>query len=247
MSRSALLEVEDLAVSYGGVLSLRGVSLTVPAEGAVAILGPNGAGKTTLLRAISGLLAFHGGRVEAGRITYAGEALGSRNADRLVKRGVAQVIEGRHVFTTMSVDDNLRSGAHGLRDRKRAADLRSEVLELFPVLGSRLKQAAGLLSGGEQQMLAIGRAMMTDPRLLLLDEPSLGLAPLVIRSIGETLRSINRRGVGILLVEQSSALAARVTNEGYLIDTGLIRASGKTSDLVADSRVRAAYLGVSGT
>ena len=244
VSAPPLLEAEGLTVAYGGMRALTDVSLRIPAQGAVCLLGPNGAGKTTLLRAISGLLGFHGGQVTAGEIRYQGRVLGGPDPARRVRAGVAQVLEGRHVFSELTVDENLRSGAFCLRDRRREAALREEVAGLFPVLMARLRQPAGLLSGGEQQMLAIGRALMSDPRLLLLDEPSLGLAPLVIRSIGQALTRINQRGVGILLVEQSSALALAVASYGYLIDTGTIRAHGITRELLADEQLSAAYLGV---
>jgi len=239
-----VLEVEDLVVTYGGVQALQGVSLTVGSRSAVCLLGPNGAGKTSLLRAVSGLLAYRGGRIVRGSITYDGRSVTGRDASALVRDGIAQVLEGRHVFGHLTVDENLRAGAFARRGKERTAELRVQILELFPVLGDRLRQYAGYLSGGEQQMLVIGRALMSDPRLLLLDEPSLGLAPLVIRSIGQALRRINESGVGILLVEQSSALAKAVAQEGHLIDSGIIRASGPTGALLADEQVRATYLGV---
>lgn len=244
MGEVPLLAVDGLSVAYGSVEGLSGVSLSVPAGGASALLGPNGAGKTTLLRAISGLLRFHGGQVTGGRVHFAGEDVTGADPTRLVRLGVVQVLEGRHVFTELTVDENLRAGAFATRQRGRVAALRDEVLGLFPQLSTRLRQPAGLLSGGEQQMLAIGRALMGQPKLLLLDEPSLGLAPLVVSSIGETLGTINRSGVGILLVEQSSALAAAVTAQGYLLETGRLRASGPTRELVADEQVRSVYLGV---
>jgi branched-chain amino acid transport system ATP-binding protein len=226
------------------VQALHGVSLVVEDRAAVCLLGPNGAGKTSLLRAVSGLLAYQGGRILNGQIRYNGRAVAGRDPARLVRDGIAQVLEGRHVFTELSVDENLRAGAFSHHDRARATELRDQVIELFPVLGERLRLSAGYLSGGEQQMLVIGRALMSDPRLLLLDEPSLGLAPLVIRSIGQALRRINETGVTILLVEQSSALAKAVAPQGYLIDTGVIRAGGPTGELLADEQVRATYLGV---
>ena len=210
----------------------------------MALLGPNGAGKTTLLRAISGLLGFHGGRVARGTVTYDGRPITGRDPAHLVRSGIVQVLEGRHVFAELTVAENLRAGAFSQRSRQRVAARLAQVVDLFPLLGKRMRQPAGLLSGGEQQMLAIGRALMGEPRLLLLDEPSLGLAPLVIRSIGEALRQVNASGVGILLVEQSSALAEAVTSHGYLLETGCIRASGPTADLLADEQVRAVYLGV---
>jgi ABC-type branched-subunit amino acid transport system ATPase component len=228
------------------VQGLEDVSLVVPAGGAVCLLGPNGAGKTTLLRAVSGLLAFHGGQVVAGTVRLEGRVVTGADATGLVRAGVVQVLEGRHVFAELTVDENLRAGAFAARQRHRVAEVRAEVLDLFPVLGTRLRQQAGLLSGGEQQMLAIGRGLMGQPRLLMLDEPSLGLAPLVVASIGEALRQVNRRGVAILLVEQSSALAQTVTSHGYLVETGRTRASGPTAELLADEQVRAVYLGVQG-
>ena len=240
----ALLELRGLSVAYGGVRALDGVSVTVPAGGAVCLLGPNGAGKTTALRAVSGLLRFHGGRITAGQILYDGRDVTGSFASALVEAGIVQVLEGRHVFGDLSVGDNLRAGAFTRRDRRRTNERLDEVVELFPVLRERIRQPAGLLSGGEQQMLAIGRALMGDPKLLMLDEPSLGLAPLVVRSIGETLRRVHQSGVAVLMVEQSSALAAAVTSDGYLLETGSVRASGPTRQLVADQSVRAVYLGV---
>jgi branched-chain amino acid transport system ATP-binding protein len=244
VSPPPLLEVDDLAVAYRGLRGLDGVSLRVPAGGAVCLLGPNGAGKTTLLRAVSGLLGFHGGRVGAGQIRYQGRPITGADPARLVRDGIVQVLEGRHVFSELTVEENLRAGAFVRKNRQRSAELLGQVTELFPPIARRLRQPAGLLSGGEQQMLAIGRALMCDPRLLLLDEPSLGIAPLIVRSIGEALRRINGQGVGILLAEQSSALALAVSTEGYLIDSGTIRLSGPTGELLADEQVRATYLGV---
>ncbi|MHB8682150.1 MAG: ABC transporter ATP-binding protein [Acidimicrobiales bacterium] len=244
MGDAALLEVVDLGVSYGSVHGLSGVSLAVPSGGAVSLLGPNGAGKTTLLRAVSGLLGFHGGRITNGEVRVEGEVVNGADAASLVRAGVVQVLEGRHVFPELTVEENLRAGAFAARQRSRVAAVRDEVLALFPQLGNRLDQLGGLLSGGEQQMLAIGRALMGQPRLLMLDEPSLGLAPLIVESIGEALVRVNQNGVGLLLVEQSSALAAAVTTTGYLLETGQIRASGPTAQLVSDDKVRAVYLGV---
>ena len=241
----ALLELRGLSVAYGGVRALEGVSVSVPAGGAVCLLGPNGAGKTTLLRAVSGLLRFHGGRITEGQILYRGRDVTGAFAASLVQDGIVQVLEGRHVFPDLSVADNLKAGGYTRRDRRRANERLAEIAELFPVLSQRLRQPAGLLSGGEQQMLAIGRALMGDPQLLMLDEPSLGLAPLVVRSIGETLRRVHAAGVALLLVEQSAALAAAVTTDGFLLETGTVRASGPTRDLVDDESVRAVYLGVS--
>jgi branched-chain amino acid transport system ATP-binding protein len=244
MGDEGLLEVTDLSVAYGSVQGLDGVSLSVARDGATALLGPNGAGKTTLLRAVSGLLRFHNGTVTGGRVRFDGSDVTGADATRLVRAGIVQVLEGRHVFTELTVDENLRAGAFGARQRSRIAGVRDEVLALFPHLAGRLRQPAGLLSGGEQQMLAIGRALMGQPRLLLLDEPSLGLAPLIVESIGGALARVNESGVGILLVDQSSALALAVTRQGYLLETGQVRASGPTAELLADEQVRAVYLGV---
>ncbi len=238
----AHLEVSELTVTYGPVLALEGVSLSVGPGSAVGLLGPNGAGKSTFLRAVSGLLRFHGGRIAHGDIRYDGEPVTRRDAAGRVSGGIAQVLEGRHVFADLSVEDNLRAGQ--LHRRRGAGAARARVLDLFPLLGQRLGQKAGLLSGGEQQMLAIGRALMSEPRLLLLDEPSLGLAPLVIRDIADALRSITAGGTTLVLVEQSSAMATRVTTRAHIIDSGRLRAEGPTADLLADQSVRAAYLGV---
>ncbi len=237
--------MQGVSVRYGGVRALEAVSLTVPVGGAVCLLGPNGAGKTTLLRAVSGLVRFHGGGISDGRIRFAGRDVTGWDAVRLSRAGIVQVLEGRRVFADLSVRDNLRAGAFW-RGRAASAAGLDLVLALFPLLAQRLDQAAGFLSGGEQQMLAIGRALMGEPRLLLLDEPSLGLAPRVIQSIGEALRRVNASGVSMLMVEQSSALAAAVTGFGYLLDTGRVRASGVTRDLVSDEQVRAVYLGIRG-
>ena len=238
-----MLEVRELTVAYGPVLALEGVSLEVADGGSTCLLGPNGAGKTTLLRAISGLLRFHGGRVVSGAIRYRGDVVTGADPARLVRAGVAQVLEGRRVFANLSVDENLRAG--GFRAPRGAQ--RERVLTLFPRLAERLAQPAGLLSGGEQQMLAIGRALMGSPRLLLLDEPSLGLAPLLTQGIGAALAQINADGVSLLVVEQSSALARAITGDGYLMETGVIRAHGPTGQLLADEQLRATYLGVKRT
>ena len=240
-----LLSVDGLTVRYGGaLLAVDRVSFEVPDGGAVSLLGANGAGKTTVLRAISGLLRFHGGAVESGRVNFAGRDITGVECSRLVNRGIAQVLEGRRIFAGLTTSENLRAG--GFVSRHRNDEIRAHVLELFPQLEPRLDVAAGLLSGGEQQMLAIGRALMAGPRLLLLDEPSLGLAPLVVRRIGDVLATINRDdGVGLLLVEQSTALAVATTRQAHLLETGRIVKSGPTAALVADEAVRASYLGTS--
>jgi ABC-type branched-subunit amino acid transport system ATPase component len=239
----SLLSVEALTVRYGGVLlALDAVSFDVAEGGAVSLLGANGAGKSTVLRAISGLLRFHGGAIESGRVRFNGRDITGSECSGLVARGIAQVLEGRRIFADLTVAENLRAG--GFVSGRGADTLRAHVMELFPQLEPRLDVAAGLLSGGEQQMLAIGRALMAGPRLLLLDEPSLGLAPLVVRRIGDVLARINRDdGVGILLVEQSTALAVATTSQAHLLETGRLVKSAPTAELVADSSVRASYLG----
>jgi branched-chain amino acid transport system ATP-binding protein len=244
MSDEPVLDLEAVSVAYGGVLAVEEASLTVPGGGSVCLLGPNGAGKTTILRAASGLLGFHGGRVLRGRVRYRGTDVTGRQADRLVRMGICQVLERRHVFADLTVAENLRAGTFARHDRRANASRLEMVLELFPVLAQRLRQQAGLLSGGEQQMLAIGRALMGQPDLLLLDEPSLGLAPLVVAAIGRALRAVRQMtGLSILLVEQSSAMAGTVGEHGYLLDSGRIRAHGPLDALLADDQVRSVYLG----
>jgi ABC-type branched-subunit amino acid transport system ATPase component len=244
MSVTSLLEVEELRVVYGGaVIALDEVSFSVPEGGAVALLGANGAGKTTALRAVTGLLRFHGGHVTGGSIRFAGQAILRTDTSSLVATGIGQVLEGRRVFADLTVAENLRVGAFRARGQRPEHEMRQTVAELFPVLAKRAEQPAGLLSGGEQQMLAIARALMAQPRLLLLDEPSLGLAPRVVAQIGEALREINRLGCALLLVEQSTALVLRVTDHAYLLETGRLRAHAPAEELLSDGRVRASYLG----
>jgi ABC-type branched-subunit amino acid transport system ATPase component len=245
-SDASLLEVESLRVTYGGsVLALDGVGFSVPPGGAVALVGANGAGKTTALRAVTGLLRFHGGQVAAGTIRFAGRSIVRADAASLVAAGIGQVLEGRRVFADLTVAENLRMGAFQSRTRNHEREIRAELEELFPVLAERSEQPAGQLSGGQQQVLAIARALMAQPRLLLLDEPSLGLAPRVVAQIGDALRTINERGCALLLVEQSTALALRVTDYAYLLETGHVRAHAPTAELLSDERVRASYLGTS--
>jgi branched-chain amino acid transport system ATP-binding protein len=239
----ALLEVQQVQVRYGGaVLALDDVSLDVQAGATVALLGANGAGKTTLLRAIGGLLAYHGGAVVRGDIRFDGRSTLRSDAARLVARGLAQTLEGRRVFADLTVGQNLRLGAFTARER----GIRRDVLELFPILGERLDQPAGLLSGGQQQMLAIARALMARPRLLLLDEPSLGLAPIVVGEIAEALQRIAADGTAILLADQSTTLALRATGQAHLLESGRARMSGPTGELLLDDAVRASYLGTAG-
>jgi ABC-type branched-subunit amino acid transport system ATPase component len=225
------------------VLALQDVSFRVAAGEAVALLGANGAGKTTLLRAVGGLLAYRGGAVVAGDIRFDGRTTKRVDASRLVAAGISQTLEGRRVFTELTVGQNLRLGAFAAREPARTRRVRDEVLELFPILRERLDQQSGLLSGGQQQMLAIGRALMAQPRLLLLDEPSLGLAPIVVAEIGEALRQVAAGGTAILLADQSTTLALHVTTHAHLLETGVLRMSGPTSELLLDDAVRGSYLG----
>ena len=240
----SLLEVRQATVRYGGaVLALADVSLDVGGGEAVALVGANGAGKTTLLRAVGGLLAYHRGAVVTGDIRFDGRSTKRADASRLVALGIAQTLEGRRVFADLTVGQNLRLGAFAARDRTRERRLRDEVFEMFPILGERVDQRAGLLSGGQQQMLAIGRALMAQPRLLLLDEPSLGLAPIVVAEIGEALRRITEAGTAILLADQSTTLALHVTRRAHLLEGGRSLMSGPTAVLLLDDAVRGSYLG----
>jgi ABC-type branched-subunit amino acid transport system ATPase component len=239
-----LLQVTDLDVSYAGALrALRGVSLVVPQGSVVAVLGGNGAGKSTLLRAISGTLPFAGGSLDAGTIVFAGKRLRRPDPVAVVRAGVVQVPEGRQVFEHLTVEENLRAG--GLVSARRSrTTARNRVYELFPVLRKRSGQRAGLLSGGEQQMLAIGRALMASPRLLLLDEPSLGLAPHMVERIAEVIAEIHRQGTSVLLVEQNAALALDLADTAYVLEVGRVALQGTAAQLAATGEVRDRYLGV---
>jgi branched-chain amino acid transport system ATP-binding protein len=237
-----MLEVNDLSAGYGSTQVLHGVSLRVAPGQSVCLIGANGAGKTTLMRCIAGLL-----RPSAGRIAVSGRDIGAAAASARLGLGVALVPEGRRVFAPMSVRENLEMGAFRRlwprRDRTVAADM-AMVLDLFPRLAERQRQPAGLLSGGEQQMLAIGRALMSRPRLLLLDEPSMGLAPRVIQDIFATIRRLNAEGIAILLAEQNANMALRSAARGYVLAEGEIVRAAESSVLASDPSVRAAYLGL---
>lgn len=232
----SLLEVRDVEVRYGAIRAIKGISFTVEEGEIVALLGANGAGKTTTQKTISGML-----RPSAGSITYDGQRIDGIPAHSLISLGICHVPEGRHVFPRMTVRENLEMGA--FRFKRLDLELFERVLVMFPRLRERITQQAGTLSGGEQQMLAIGRALMGKPRLLLLDEPSMGLAPLIVAQIFEIVREINQTGVTVLLVEQNAAQALGLANRGYVLETGEIVLSGTGSDLLADDRIRAAYLG----
>jgi branched-chain amino acid transport system ATP-binding protein len=238
-----MLSVANLEVVYSDVIvGLRGLSLEVPERGIVALLGANGAGKTTCLRAITGLLDVHRGRISKGTITFRDQRIDGLDAPAIVRRGIGQVLEGRRIFAELTVDENLRVGAFTRVDADlRAA--RARVLELFPLLRDRLGSIAGYLSGGEQQMLAIGRALMASPDLLVLDEPSLGLAPLVVRQIRDIILDINRQGTAVLLVEQNAAMALSVASHGYILETGKVVMDKPAAVLARDTEVREFYLG----
>ncbi len=231
-----LLAVEGLEAGYGAIAALRGISLEVRAGEIVTLIGSNGAGKSTLLRTVSGLL-----RPAAGRILVEGEEITGLPPDRIVRLGVCHVPEGRRIFANLTVLENLRMGAYARRAGEAGALER--VLSLFPRLEERLRQPGGTLSGGEQQMLAIGRALMGEPRLLLLDEPSLGLAPLLVQQIFEIVRAINAGGTTVVLVEQNAQQALRVATRAYVLETGTLTLEGPAAALAADPRVRRAYLG----
>jgi branched-chain amino acid transport system ATP-binding protein len=235
----ALLEVENLNTYYGHVHALKGISLTVD-EGEIAtLIGANGAGKSTTLRTISGLL-----RPQEGRVVFRGQELNDVPAYEIVYRGISQAPEGRAVFATLTTDENLNMGAYSLGgDKEAIEENRRRVFKLFPRLEERKNQIAGTLSGGEQQMLAIGRALMARPKLLMLDEPSLGLAPMLVKAIFQTIREINEQGVTILLVEQNARAALRLADKGYVLETGNIVLEGTAQELMRDERVRKAYLG----
>ena len=233
---TVLLELEDVHVKYGAVEALKGISMTVEEGEVVTLLGANGAGKTTTLRTISGLL-----RPVSGEVRFQGRVLSGLPAHRIVGIGIGHVPEGRRVFPQMSVRENLEMGAY--QHKGGSKDIMARVFELFPVLAERRNQNGGTLSGGEQQMLAIGRAMMSRPTLLLLDEPSMGLAPLIVAKIFQIIQEVNRLGTTVLLVEQNAAQALRLASRGYVLETGSIVMADQASVLLSDDRVRKAYLG----
>jgi branched-chain amino acid transport system ATP-binding protein len=239
-----VLEVSDLEVTYGGaVQALRGISLDVPDGKVVAVLGSNGAGKTTLLRTISSTLRLHRGRVEAGSISFDGRSLAGRDASAVVGAGIVQVPEGRRIFSRLTVEENLRAGGMGSKDKAAKAKAQGRVFDLFPVLAERRSQRGGLLSGGEQQMLAIGRALMSGPRLLLLDEPSLGLAPQMVGRIARIVREIHSQGTAVVLVEQNATMALRVADRAVVLEVGRVALTGTAAELSASDDVQRLYLG----
>jgi branched-chain amino acid transport system ATP-binding protein len=235
---TAMLEVRDLRVAYGKIEAVKGISFSVEAGQVVTLIGGNGAGKTTTLRTLSGLL-----HAVSGEVWFEGERLDGRPAHEVVKRGIAHSPEGRKIFPRMTVAENLELGAFTRHDRTEIDKDVQHVYELFPVLGERAQQAAGTLSGGEQQMLAMGRAMMSRPRLLMLDEPSMGLSPIMMERIFSTIRTLKDAGTTILLVEQNAQAALTLADHGYVIETGKIVLSDEGRKLLGNEQVRKAYLG----
>jgi branched-chain amino acid transport system ATP-binding protein len=233
-----LLEIDDIHVFYDNIEALKGVSLRVEANQIVALVGANGAGKTTTLRAISGLL-----HPRVGEIRLDGESLGGIPPHEIASMGLLQVPEGRRVFARLTIDENLAMGAFARRDHQAVAEDRERMLTLFPRLRERLKQVAGTLSGGEQQMLATARALMGRPRILLMDEPSMGLSPALVEQVFETIRTINERGVTILLVEQNALMALDIANFAYVMESGRIVLEGSGKELLDNEKVQRAYLG----
>ena len=233
-----MLKVNEIHASYGPVVALRGVSVQVPEGGIVAILGANGAGKSSTLRAISGLV-----RISRGSIEFMGQRIDHLPPENIVQRGISQVPEGRQIFGELSVEENLRLGAYTRRDGDGVRKDTRRIYDYFPVLGERRKQTALTLSGGEQQMLALGRALMARPRLLLLDEPSLGLAPLVTREIFEIVKVLNGEGITVLLVEQNAHIALGIAQFGYVLETGTVALADTSETLRENEDVRRSYLG----
>ena len=233
-----MLKINDLHVAYGGIKALRGINLEVPEGKIVTLIGSNGAGKSTTLRTISGLV-----KATSGSITYNGKELLGLPINQIIEEGIIHVPEGRRVFSDMSVLENLKIGAYLRRDKAQIAEDIKWVYSLFPRLEERNWQMAGTLSGGEQQMLAVGRALMGRPKVLMMDEPSLGLAPLIVRDIFTIIREINKQGMTILLIEQNANMALHTADIGYVLETGLITLTGPGKELLRDEKVRKAYLG----
>ena len=233
-----MLKIKDLHVSYGGIRALRGVDLEVPDGKIVTLIGANGAGKSTLLRTISGLV-----KADSGSITYDGVELLGKPINKVLEQGIAQVPEGRRVFADMTVLENLKIGAYLRKDKDEIEKDIQWVYSLFPRLQERHWQLAGTLSGGEQQMLAVGRALMSRPKVLMMDEPSLGLAPLVVQGIFDIIRTVNEQGVTVLLIEQNANMALKIADYAYVLETGNITKSGTGAELLADESIKEAYLG----
>ena len=242
-----MLEVANLEVVYNEViLVLRGLSIEVPDGQIVALLGANGAGKTTTTRAITGLLDVHEGKITKGTVTLAGDRIDDLEPSQIVRSGITQVMEGRRVFAELTVDENLVPGGLTNNDRASITEAHDRVMTMFPVLADRRTATAGYLSGGEQQMLAIGRALMSNPKLLILDEPSLGLAPKLVAQIRDTIVEINRSGTSVLLIEQNANMALSIADYGYIMETGKIVMDGEAAKLLKDEDVQEFYLGLHG-
>ena len=233
-----MLKIDDLHVSYGGIRALRGISLEVPDGKIVTLIGANGAGKSTTLRTISGVV-----KADSGSVTYDGEELLGKPINKVLEAGIAQSPEGRRVFPNLTVLENLKIGAYLRKDKDGIEKDIRWVYELFPRLQERHWQQAGTLSGGEQQMLAVGRALMSRPKLLMLDEPSLGLAPLVVQGIFDIIRTVNQQGMTVLLIEQNANMALKIADYAYVLETGCITKSGTGAELLADESIKEAYLG----
>ncbi len=240
-----MLEIANLEVVYNEViLVLRGLSIELPDGEIVALLGSNGAGKTTTARAVTALLDNHNGNITKGSITFDGRDITNASPSSIVKGGIAQVMEGRRCFGELNVDENLQTGAFTNRNKAAVAAQYDKVMELFPILAERRKQLAGYMSGGEQQMLAIGRALMAQPKMLILDEPSLGLAPLLVQQVRDVIVELNREGMSVLLIEQNAMMALSIANHGYIMENGKIVMEGTGSKLLADDDVKEFYLGL---
>ena len=233
-----MLQINNLVVKYGGIIAVDGVSLQVEQGELVALIGANGAGKTTTLHTVSGLL-----KAARGEIFFRGENITKLPAETIVARGLVQVPEGRQVFARLTVEENLKMGAYLQRDRAAIRRNYERAMEMFPILKQRRRQAAGTLSGGEQQMLAIGRALLSNPKMLLLDEPSMGLSPLMTQLVFDALRSLKAEGMTLLLVEQNAYEALDISDRAYIMETGNVIMEGRSSELISDPRVRDAYLG----
>ena len=233
-----MLTIKDIHVSYGAIHAIKGVSLTVNDGEIVSLIGANGAGKTTILHTISGLL-----RASSGSIDYNGTDLAKVHPSKIINLGMAHVPEGRHVFTRMTVEENLRMGAFISNNPAKITENIERSYKRFPRLAERRKQFAGTLSGGEQQMLAMARALMTDPRIVLMDEPSMGLSPLLVKEVFSIIKSLHEAGITVLLVEQNAKMALSIADRAYVLETGRIAMEGRAADLLTDDKVRQAYLG----
>ncbi len=234
-----MLELKSIVAQYGQVRALKGISVTIRQGENVTLLGANGAGKSTTLKCISGLL-----RISSGSILFQGERIDHLPPHKIIREGITQVMEGRHLFPDLDVLENLRLGAYLTNDRQAIQQRIDRVFGYFPILKERQKQLASTFSGGEQQMLAMGRGLMASPHLLMLDEPSLGLAPILVQEVGKIIRTINRDGVTLLLIEQNAQMALRLANRGYVLETGTIALKGTSQELISNDKVRKAYMGL---